>query len=64
MAPTTYMYVGTAKMFPDSRRPRRFATVRSVSATSASSTRQGSSSGMTEVTAAMPAATETATVIM
>ena len=32
IAPTTYMYVGTAKMFPDSRRPRRLATVRSASA--------------------------------
>jgi hypothetical protein len=49
-------------MFPDSRSPRRFATVRSVIARRQSSTRYGSSAGTKEVIAATPAAVETATV--
>jgi hypothetical protein len=51
-------------MLPDSRRPRRFARARSPIAPTHRKTRLGISSGNTDVTAATPAAVETATVDM
>ncbi len=55
-------YVGTAKRRPDSRTPRRFASVRRATQASESGRRYGPSEGTAEVIAKTPAATETATV--
>ena len=55
-------YVGTAKMRPDSRMPRRFATAIPTTATTQSHGRYGNSPGTADVSAAIPAATLTATV--
>ena len=55
-------YVGTAKMRPDSRMPRRLPTVSSARNTSDSSTRLTCIAGKAEVSAATPAAMLTATV--
>ena len=55
-------YVGTAKMRPDSRTPRRFPNeIRQMNATEIR-TVNGFSAGNADTSAAVPAATETATV--
>jgi hypothetical protein len=57
-------YVGTAKIRPDSRMPRRFPTIRMKTNARVSSTRLTCQSGKAEVIAATPAAMLTATVRM
>ena len=59
---TMKKYVGTAKMRPDSRTPRRLPTVSTATNASAISMRYGTHSGKADVRAATPAATLTATV--
>jgi hypothetical protein len=59
-----YMYVGPAKMRPDSLMPRRFPTVSSTMKKMQIGTRASSRSGNAEVMAATPADTDTATVRM
>ncbi len=61
---TMKKYVGTAKMLPDSRMPRRFPIISSATNPSVSSTRLTCQSGNAEVIAATPAAMLTATVRM
>ena len=56
-------YVGMAKMLPDSRRPRRLATVIRAMATSAISTRSGFRFGDTEISWSTADEVETATVM-
>jgi hypothetical protein len=55
-------YVGTANTFPDSRTPLRFVPAISTTQTTDSHRLYGASAGNAEERAAMPAATETATV--
>ncbi len=55
-------YVGTEKMRPDSRTPRRLPSARTVMNPSDSSTRLTCSAGNADVSAATPAAILTATV--
>ena len=59
---TTKAYVGRAKRMPDSRTPRRFATVRRTMKAIERPTLCDSSDGTADVRASTPAATETATV--
>src|SRR4051794_17672267 len=59
---TTKKYVGTAKMRPDSRMPRRFPNIRTARHTRHISTRKTSSFGNADVTARMPAEILTDTV--
>ena len=59
---TTNAYVGRAKRMPDSRTPRRFASVRRTMKASERLTLCDSSEGTADVRASTPAATETATV--
>ncbi len=59
---TMNAYVGTAKSVPDSRTPRRFASVTSRTNPSESSTLNGARPGIAEVMANTPATTETETV--
>ena len=59
---TMNAYVGIANTVPDSRTPRRFASVISRTNPSESSTLYGDSAGSAEVIANTPATTETATV--
>jgi len=54
--------VGTAKMVPDSRMPRRLSRVMSATTPTESSILRWRSSGNAEVIAKTPAATETETV--
>ena len=56
-------YVGTAKMFPDSRRPRRFAMVISPIEMNAISMRTSYAAGKTDWIWVIAAAVETATVM-
>jgi hypothetical protein len=56
-------YVGTAKVRPDSRTPRRFMAIRKNTKPRFIATRCGFSSGTAEMMLSTPAATETATVI-
>ena len=58
----TKKYVGTAKMLPDSRMPRRLPSIRIASAARHISTRKTSSFGKADVTARMPAEMLTDTV--
>ena len=58
----TKRYVGTAKILPDSRTPRRFPQVRMTIETSPKATRCSCRAGNADVIAATPAATLTATV--
>ncbi len=58
----TKKYVGTAKMLPDSRMPRRLPTVRIARNARHISTRYGSSCGNADVIARTPAEMLTATV--
>jgi hypothetical protein len=62
-ARTTNEYVGIAKMFPDSRRPRRLAIVIRAMTATAISILTGSSSGTTETIWPIADAVDTATVI-
>ena len=55
-------YVGTVKMLPDSRTPRRLARVTAITATTQIATRQGNRIGRADVMAATPEAVLTATV--
>ena len=55
-------YVGTANSVPDSRTPRRFASVIKTTNPTAISTLTGWRLGIAEVNANTPATTETATV--
>ena len=57
-------YVGSAKIAPVSRTPRRFTTVRSTRAPTDSATAWLPSEGAAPTTATTPATTETATVRM
>jgi hypothetical protein len=59
---TTKKYVGSAKIRPDSRMPRRLASVMSTTNPSAISTRLRCQAGNADVIAATPAAMLTATV--
>ena len=59
----TNRYVGTAKMLPDSRSPRRLATVIRAIDTNAISIRKSYAAGMTDWIWAIAEAVETATVI-
>ncbi|CAB4911926.1 unannotated protein [freshwater metagenome] len=61
--PATNRYVGTAKLLPDSRSPRRFAAARNATRPTASSTRCSASAGNAEMMLSVPEATDTATVI-
>ena len=61
---TINMYVGIAKIVPDSRKPRRFSSVINITSTTAISTLNGCRSGSAEVIANTPAATDTETVRM
>ena len=61
MLPTN-RYVGAANSLPDSRMPRRFAMATMATAATHRMTRYRNSHGTAEVTAAIPAATLTATV--
>ena len=54
--------VGSEKIFPDSRTPRRLASVRTPMMALPIHTRHGRSAGTADVIAATPAATDTATV--
>ena len=56
-------YVGTAKVRPDSRTPRRFIAVSSTTNPMLIATRCGLSAGTAEMMLSTPAATDTATVI-
>jgi hypothetical protein len=56
--------VGAAKMRPDSRTPRRLPKAMSTMKNSESGTRYGARLVTVEVSAALPAATDTATVRM
>ena len=56
-------YVGTAKMFPDSRRPRRLAIVISPIETNAISMRTSYAAGMIDWIWAIAEAVDTATVM-
>ena len=62
-AMVTNRYVGTAKMFPDSRRPRRFATVMSAMTATATSSRTISMPGRIEISWSIADEVDTATVI-
>jgi hypothetical protein len=55
-------YVGSAKIRPESRMPRRLPNIRTATKASESSTRLTCRCGSADVTAAMPAAMLTATV--
>ena len=59
----TNRYVGTAKMLPDSRRPRRLPSVMRAIATTPMITRSSSSSGIAEVICSTADDVDTATVI-
>jgi hypothetical protein len=61
---TTNAYVGTANRIPDSRTPRRLATVSRSTNTKESATLCDASDGAAEDRATTPAVTETATVRM
>ena len=56
------MYVGGANRAPDSRTPRRLATIMNPTATRHRATRNGRRSAKAEVIAPTPAAIDTATV--
>ena len=62
MIDTMNAYVGTANRVPDSRTPRRLASVTSRTNPSESSSLYGESAGSAEVIANTPATTETETV--
>jgi len=62
-AAITKRYVGIAKMFPDSRRPRRLPIVMSTMATAPMTSFQSCSSGTAEMTCSAADAVDTATVI-
>ena len=62
-AMVTNRYVGTAKMLPDSRRPRRFAMVISAMTPTATSIRSTSSAGTIEINWSIADDVETATVM-
>ena len=62
-AEPTKRYVGRAKMFPDSRRPRRFPTMMSITAMTPIHTRQSSKPGNAEISCSTADVVETATVI-
>jgi len=59
----TNRYVGMAKMFPDSRRPRRLPRVIRMIAATPTSRRQSATAGTAEMTCSTADAVETATVI-
>ena len=59
---TMKKYVGTANIRPDSRTPRRFPQAMNQMQNTDISTRYEYSAGNADVTAAMPAATDTETV--
>src|SRR5262249_50129024 len=61
---TMNAYVGTANRIPDSRTPRRFASVRMRTNSSASATLCDASDGAADASATTPAVTDTATVRM
>lgn len=61
-ATTTNPYVGTANARPDSRTPRRFATVSNATSPSDIGRADPASAGTAEVRLETPAATDTATV--
>jgi hypothetical protein len=62
MIDTMNAYVGNANKVPDSRTPRRFASVTSRTNPSESSSLYGESAGSAEVIANTPATTDTETV--
>ena len=59
----TNRYVGMAKMFPDSRRPRRLPTVIRAITVTANGMRHGSRSGAMEISWSIAEEVETATVM-
>ena len=60
--PPMYRYVGSMKIEPDSRMPRRLPSISSNTIPTAISTRSGKTDGAIEVMAATPLETDTATV--
>jgi hypothetical protein len=60
--PVMNAYVGTAKVRPDSRTPRRLAAASSVTSATAMATRCWLSDGNAEMMLSVPDATDTATV--
>ena len=62
MIPVANRYVGTAKVLPDSRTPRRFAAASSATSPTAISTRCWFSDGNAEMMLSVPEETDTATV--